>query len=88
MLDLTVQMHPCAGGEDVLVLLHDLVHMLLSRGRGHNLLLSLRVYHKERKFIVFEMSLINYFAVTRETVADGATSSILYNVSPNVTITM
>ena len=51
VLDLTVQRHLCRGGEDVLVLLHDLVHLFLfykgalSRGCGYHLLLSIRVYH-------------------------------------------
>ncbi len=27
LLDLTVQRNPCGGGEDVLILLHDLVHL-------------------------------------------------------------
>jgi len=51
VLDLTVQRHPYGGGEDVLILLCDLVHLLLScggarsQGHGHCLLLSLRAYH-------------------------------------------
>jgi hypothetical protein len=47
---------PVGGGEDVLILLHDLIHLLfscrgaLSGGHGHSLSLSLRANHRENKF--------------------------------------
>lgn len=77
----------------VLVLLHDLVHLLLpcrgalSRGRGHGLLFSVRAYHQENKFPILEMSLLHCFAVTKEMAVGSTTSGILYNLFPKVTIT-
>jgi len=59
VLDMIVLRNPCGGGEDDLILLHDLVHLYLScggalfGGRGHHLLLSLRAYHQENKFPSF-----------------------------------
>ena len=38
-------------------------------------------------FLVWEMSLLHCFAVTKEIVAGGGTSGILYNSFPKVTIT-
>ena len=67
VLDLKVQRHPCGGGEDVLILLHNLVHLLLSCGGalsggcGHRLFLSLRVYHQENKFPSFGNELTALF---------------------------
>ena len=59
VLDSTVRTHPCRGGDDVLILLHDLVHLFfpsggaLCGGRDHNLLLSLRADHEENTFSGF-----------------------------------
>jgi len=67
VLDLTMQRHPCRGDEDVLVLLHDLVHLFLLcggtllGGRGHNPLLCERAYHKENKFLGFGNELTALF---------------------------
>ena len=93
VLDLIMQRHPCGGGEDVLVLLHDLVHLLLScggalsGGRGHRLLLSLRAYHQENKFLGFGNELTALFCSNQRDAVGGATSGILYNLFPKVTIT-
>jgi hypothetical protein len=83
---------PTGEGEDVLVLLHDIIHLLfscsgaLSGGHGHSLPLSLRVNHQEKKFLVLEMSLLHCFAVTKEMVVGGAISGILYSLLPKVII--
>jgi len=67
VFDLTVQRHPYRGGEDVLILLHDLVHLLLSCGgalsvgHGHCPLLSLGAYHQESKFPDFGNELTALF---------------------------
>lgn len=58
MFDLIVQGYPYGLGEDVLVLFHNLINLLLLRGGtlsrghgcGHDLPLTLRVNHKENKF--------------------------------------
>ena len=42
---------------------------------------------KKKKFLVWEMSLLHCFAVTKEIAARGGTSGILYNLFPKVTIT-
>ena len=42
---------------------------------------------KKTNFPVLEMSLLHFFAITKEMVVGGATSTILYNLSPKVTIT-
>ena len=42
---------------------------------------------KKTNFLVFEMSLLHCFVVTKEIVAGGGTSGILYNLFPNIIIT-
>ena len=76
-----------------MVLLHDLVHLLLSCGGalsggcGHDLLLTLRVDHQENKLPGFGNDLMDFFAVTKEIATGGGTSGILYKLFPNVIIT-
>ena len=60
----------------------------MSGGRIHDLLLSLRVNHQEKNFLVLEMSLLHCFVVTKEIAAGGGTSSILYKLFPNVIVTV
>ena len=43
---------------------------------------------KKTNFLVWEMSLLHYFAVTKEIVGGGGTFGILYNLFPKVTITL
>ena len=67
MLDLTVYRHPFGRGEDVPVLLHNLVHLLfLGRGamfggHGHSLLLALGADHQENKFSSLGNELTTFF---------------------------
>ena len=42
---------------------------------------------RKKNFLVWEMSLLHCFAVTKEIVVGGGTSGILYNLFPKVTIT-
>ena len=42
---------------------------------------------RKTNFVVWEMSLLHCFAVTKEIAAGGGTSGILYNLFPKVTIT-
>ena len=42
---------------------------------------------KKKKFLVWEMSLLHCFVVTKEIVGGGGTSSILYKLFPKVTMT-
>jgi len=85
---------PLWGGEDVLVLLHDLFYFFLSwRGAYLEVMATEFLFPwlcviKKTNFPVFEMSLLHYFTVTREMVASGTTFGILCNLFPNVTITM
>jgi len=49
----------------------------LSEIHGHNLLLALRVNHKEKNFIIWEMILLHFFAVIKE-MEVGRDTSISY----------
>ena len=42
---------------------------------------------RKMNFLVWEMSLLHCFVVTKEIVAGACTSGILYNLFPKVTIT-
>ena len=42
---------------------------------------------RKTSFLVWEMSLLHFFAVTKEIVGGSGTSGILYNLFPKVTIT-
>ena len=42
---------------------------------------------KKTNFLVWEMSLLQFFSVTKEIAARGGTSSILYNLLPKLKIT-
>ena len=42
---------------------------------------------RKKNFLVWEMSLLHCFAVTKEIVVGGGTSGILYKLFPKVTIT-
>ena len=46
-----------------------------------------RQIFRKTNFLVWEMSLLHFFAVTKEIVGGGGTSGILYNLFPKVTIT-
>jgi len=88
-----MQRHSCEGGEVVLVLLHDLVHLLLScrgglsKGHGHHILLSLREYHQENKFPGFGNDLTALFCCNHRDGSRWCYLRILYNLFPIVTIT-
>ena len=43
---------------------------------------------RKKKFLVWEMSLLHCFVVTKEIVGGGGTSGILYKLFPKVTIKM
>ena len=49
----------------------------MSGGHGHNILLSVRAYHQEKKIHGFGNELTAFFAVTKEIEIGGGPSGIL-----------
>ena len=43
---------------------------------------------RKTNFLVWEMSLLHFFTVTKDIAAGGGTYGILYNLFPKVTITV